>query len=306
MAGFLNDLRIALRTLGQRPGFALVIVLTLALGIGANTAIFGVVNACMLRPLPFPDADRLVALEDHQPPDDLTPASFPEFEDWRKGNQAFDFVAARFIRNLNLVGRHEPARVRAALVSQDYFPMLRAQPVLGRTFSAAEHQPGAPAVAVISAGLWQREFGGDPHAIGQSITLDRTPYTVVGVVAEQQLRFGSPRVTDIWAPLERDLPWRERGTHFLTVVAKLKPGVTLERARHSLKVLAKGWRNNKYSLEIAVVTLRAPAKIHSFGWCKWCSRILMRNGNQPALPANRCWLCYSVDCMRIAVATITL
>jgi len=239
MAGFLNDLRIALRTLGQRPGFALVIVLTLALGIGANTAIFGVVNACMLRPLPFPDADRLVALKDHQPPDDLTPASFPEFEDWRKGNQAFDFVAARFIRNLNLVGRHEPARVRAALVSQDYFPMLRAQPVLGRTFSAAEHQPGAPAVAVISAGLWQREFGGDPHAIGQSITLDRTPYTVVGVVAEQQLRFGSPRVTDIWAPLERDLPWRERGTHFLTVVAKLKPGVTLERARHSLKVLAK-------------------------------------------------------------------
>ncbi len=122
-----------MRTIGKRPGFVLVIVLTLALGIGANTAIFGVVNAYLLRPLPFPDAGRLVALEDRQPPADLTPASFPEFEDWRKGNQVFDFVAGRFVHSLNLIGRHDPVRVRAALVSQDFFPMLRVHPVLGRT-----------------------------------------------------------------------------------------------------------------------------------------------------------------------------
>ena len=239
MSGFLDDIRIALRTLVKRPGFVLVIVVTLALGIGANTAIFGVVSACLLRPLPFPDAGRLVSLQDRQPPDDLTPASLPELGDWRSGNQVFEFVAGRFTRNLNLIGRHDPARVRAALVSRDFFPMLGVQPVLGRTFTAAEHQPGAPAVAVIGNELWQREFGGDPNAIGQSITLDRTPYTVVGVVGEQQLRFGSPRTTEAWIPLERDPPWTQRGTHFLTVMAKLKPGLTLERARQNLKVLAR-------------------------------------------------------------------
>ncbi len=239
MTGFSGDLRIAIRTLAKRPGFVLVIVLTLALGVGANTAIFGVVNSYLLRPLPFPDADRLVALEDHQPPDDLTPASLPEFEDWRTGNQVFDFVAARFVRNLNLIGRHDPARVRAALVSQDFFPMLGIHPVLGRTFMVAEHKAGAPAVAVISTDLWQHEFGADLHAIGQSITLDRTAYTVVGIVSEQQLRFGSPRATDLWVPLERDPPWRQRGVHFLTVIARLKPGVTLARAQQNLKVLAR-------------------------------------------------------------------
>jgi len=262
MAGFLNDLRIALRTLAKRPGFVLVIVLTLALGIGANTAIFGVVNAYLLRPLPFPDADRLVGLQDHQPPDDLTPASFPEFEDWRKGNQVFEFVAGRFIRNLNLVGRHDPVRVRAALVSLDFFPMLRVQPVLGRTFTAAEHHSGAAAVAVIGTDLWQREFGGDPQAIGQSITLDRTPYTVVGIVGEQQLRFGSPRVTDIWVPLERDVPWRERGTHFLTVMAKLKPDVPLDRAMQNLKLLA-GQLDAQYKTGHGIVA--APLQAQLFG-----------------------------------------
>jgi len=262
LAGFSNDLRIALRTLVKRPGFVLVIVLTLALGIGANTAIFGVVNAYLLRPLPFPDADRLIALQDHQPPDDLTPASFPELADWRKGNQVFDFVAGSFVRNLNLIGRHDPARVRAALVSQDFFPMLRVQPVLGRTFTAAEHQPGAAAVAVIGTDLWQREFGRDPHAIGQSITLDRAPYTVVGVIGEQQLRFGSPRCMDIWIPLERDAPWRQRGVHFLTVIAKLKPGVTLDRARQNLKVLA-GQLDAQYKTGHGIVAM--PLQANLFG-----------------------------------------
>ncbi len=131
------------------------------------------------------------------------------------------------MRNLNLIARHDPARARAALVSQDFFPMLGIHPVLGRTFMAAVHKAGAPAVAVISTDLWQHEFGGDPHAIGQSITLDRTAYTVVGIVGEQPLRFGSPRATDLWVPLERDPPWRQRGVHFLRVNARLKPGVTL-------------------------------------------------------------------------------
>jgi putative ABC transport system permease protein len=238
VSGIFNDLRIAVRTLAARPGFVAVIVLTLALGIGANTTIFSAVDACLLRPLPFPEQDRLMAVFDRQPPDDLTPASYPEFEDWRGDRRVFESVTGTFTRSMNLTGRHEPARLRVVMVSRGFFSMLGVRPLLGRAFTDDEHQPGARPVALIGYELWQREFGGAPGVIGQPIVLDATAYTVAGVIRGDQLRFGSPRTTDAWIPLEPNAPWKQRGTHFLTVIAKRAPGVSMERAGSGLKVLS--------------------------------------------------------------------
>jgi putative ABC transport system permease protein len=238
VSGTLLDIRIAIRTMAKRPGFVAIIVLTLALGVGANTTIFSAVNACLLRPLPFPDSDRLMAVFDRQPPDDLTPASFPEFQDWRGDHAVFGSVVGQFTLNMNVTGRHEPARIRVATVSQDFFPVFGIQPLLGRTFAADEHRSGARHVVVIGYQLWQREFGGDTGAAGQSITLNGAPYTVVGVVSGERLRFGSPQTTDAWIPLEPEPPWKERGQHFLTVIGKRKPGVSMEQAQSGLKVLS--------------------------------------------------------------------
>ena len=234
----LNDLKYSLRTLAKKPGFTLVVVLTLALGIGANTTIFTVVNAYLLRPLPFSDPERLVSLTDMQPPNDRTPASYPEFEDWRKGNQVFTDVAGQFPTSLNLIGRREPERVLGVLVSRNYFPMLGVQPIAGRTFSAEEHQPAANPVVVIGPELWRHEFNGASDVIGKSITLNRTNYTVVGVVDSAPLRPLGPRNAELWMPLERAVPYAQRGTHYLRVIARLKAGVGIEQARSDLKVLA--------------------------------------------------------------------
>ena len=238
MPRLLNDVKNSLRTLAKKPAFAIVVVLTLALGIGANTTIFTVVNAYLLRPLPFADPERLVALTDLQPPNDLTPASYPEFDDWRKGNQVFTDVAGQFSSNLNLIGHREPERVLGVLVSENYFSMLGVQPIAGRTFRAEEHRPGANPVVVIGAELWRREFNGASDVIGKSITLNRTNYTVVGVVQNATLRTLGPRKADLWIPLERAGPFTQRGMHFLSIVARLKPGMGIEQARSDLKVLA--------------------------------------------------------------------
>ena len=238
MPRLLNDLKYSLRTLAKKPAFAIVVVLTLALGIGANTTIFTVVNAYLLRPLPFADPERLVSLTDLQPPNDRTPASYPEFDDWRKGNQVFTDVAGQFSSSLNLIGRREPERVLGVLVSENYFSMLGVQPVAGRTFRAEEHRPGANPVVVIGSELWRREFNGASDVIGKSITLNRTNYTVVGVVQNATLRTLGPRKADLWIPLERAGPFTQRGMHFLSIVARLKPGVEIEQARSDLKVLA--------------------------------------------------------------------
>jgi putative ABC transport system permease protein len=234
----LNDLKYSLRTIAKKPAFAIIVVLTLALGIGANTTIFNVVNAYLLRPLPFSDPEQLVSLTDLQPPNDQTPASFPEFDDWRKGNQVFTDVTGQFSTSLNLIGRRQPERVLGVLVSENYFSVLGIQPVAGRTFRAEEHRPGGNPVVLIGAELWRREFNGASDVVGKSITLNRTNYTVVGVVDSTRLRTLAPRNAELWIPLERAVPFTQRGTHFLRVIARLKPGVGVEQARSDLKVLA--------------------------------------------------------------------
>jgi len=253
----LTNLRHSLRTFAKKPGFAIVVVLTLALGIGVTTTIFTVVNAYLLRPLPFANPERLVSLADVQPPNELTPASYPEFQDWRNGNQAFTEVTGQFPSNLNLIGRHEPERVQGVLVSENYFAMLGVQPVVGRVFRADEHKPGAPPVAVIGTELWHREFNSASDAIGKSITLNRVNYTVVGVVQEPALRTLGSRTAALWMPLERAVPYTQRGTHYLRVIAKLKPGVGIDQASSGLKVLARSLdTQNKNGHGIALKPLR--------------------------------------------------
>ncbi|HLK21251.1 MAG TPA: ABC transporter permease, partial [Bryobacteraceae bacterium] len=188
MRTFLDNIRFSLRTIVKKPAFAIVVVLTLALGIGANTTIFTVVNAYLLRPLPLSDPDQLVSLTDLQPPNERTPASFPEFTDWRNGNQVFTNVTAQVSASLNLIGRRQPERVLGVMVSENYFEMLGVRPIAGRTFRAEEHRPGASPVVLISTDLWRREFNSGADAIGKTITLNRTNYAVVGVVDATPLR----------------------------------------------------------------------------------------------------------------------
>ena len=184
MRTLLQDLRYGARSLWKRPGFTVVAVVTLALGVGANTAIFSVGNAVILRPLPYPEPERLVRVYEKRLKLGRTrnPVSAPDFIDWRAQAQTFDAVAAYSGWGASLTAGGEPEQITGARASADLFRVLRAEPALGRAFAAEEDRPGAPRVAVISHGLWRRRFGADPSVMGKAIMLDGEPYTVVGVM----------------------------------------------------------------------------------------------------------------------------
>ena len=228
-----QDLRYGFRMLWKNPGLTTVVVLTLGVAVGANSAIFSVVNACLLRPLPFPDAHQLIVLWDRQP-QDKTVASLPEFEGWRDNARSLTDAVAWFTVSTNLIGAQEPHRVRTLLASRGYFKMFGVQPLVGRVFTPEDNKPGAPPNAIISEDLWRTRFGAAADVAGKPMVLDRTTYTIVGVVDGTSLRFGSSRSIDVWTPLERAAPWRDAGTHYLFVVARLKPGTGLEQARTDL------------------------------------------------------------------------
>ncbi|MGH9868054.1 MAG: ABC transporter permease [Candidatus Polarisedimenticolia bacterium] len=236
---FTRDLRYALRGLRKAPVFTLAVVATLALGIGANTAIFSVVHATLLRDLPFADPDRLVMVwEDASkvgyPRDTPSPANYI---DWRDQNGVFESMAAMASVGFNLTGSGEPERIEGARVSATLFPLLGVQPLLGRVFAPDEDRPGANQVVVISHGLWQRRFGSDPAIVGSPLALNGASVTVVGVMAPS---FRFPAVEDeIWIPMafSADEAGR-RGSHFLKVVARLKPGVTLAQAQTEMTGIA--------------------------------------------------------------------
>jgi predicted permease len=233
-----QDVRYGARMLTKRPGFALVAVVTLALGIGATTAIFTFVDAFLLRPLPYPEADRLTVVFDVQPDLEDAPASFLEFKDWSAQSQSFEQMTALFHTSFNFVGREGPERVRGAQVAENYFALLGAHPLAGRGFSAADHQPGAAPVALVGHGLWQNQFGGDPNLPGKSLVLNGTAYTVVGVMPPDAPSFSGQARTEVWVPLEPHTPWRDRGTHYLTVLARLKSGVDAPGAQAEMNVVA--------------------------------------------------------------------
>jgi putative ABC transport system permease protein len=242
-----NDLRYALRSLIKQPAFAAVVVITLALGIGASTAIFSVVNAVLLRPLPFPNSDRLEVVWGNYRSLNIErlPAKAAEFDDYANQTEVCDSVAAYANHSFNVSSGAEPERIRGAYVSANLFPMLEAQAISGRVFTTEEEQAGRDRVVVLSDGFWQRRFGGDRNIINQSVTLDNESYTVIGVMApafqfpHPSFPWGEP--ADVWVPLTytAEQVTNRRGPYFLNILARLAPGVTLEQARSHMNALGQ-------------------------------------------------------------------
>jgi predicted permease len=242
MNGLLQDLRYGLRALRANPGFAITAIVCLALGIGANTAIFGVVNAVLLRPLPFHEPENLVQVW-HVPPAQLfqgmtkfavSPANYL---DWYKQNHVFEKMAIYAPRDLTLTGRGEAQSVTAAAVSPDFFSVLHAQPALGRSFiPGAEDQPGRDSVVILSHSFWQNHFGSDSGAVGQKITLQGHDYAVVGVMPAS---FNLPSEAEFWVPLAwTDQERSVRGDHNYSVIARLNPSVDLKQAQAEMNTIS--------------------------------------------------------------------
>jgi putative ABC transport system permease protein len=233
-----QDLRYGARTLLKQPGFTLIAILTLSLGIGANTAIFSIVNAVLLRPFPYQAPERLVMLQERVSATGGFSPSYPNFADYRAQNTVFDSIAAvRQNESFNFTGAGEPERLQGRLVSAEFFSTLGVKPLLGRDFVAEEDRAGATPAAILSYGLWQRRFGNDPGAIGQQLTLNNQSFTVVGITPPS-FQFGEQ--ADVSVPIglsaERFRPrGRDPGTD---VVARLKPNVSQQQAETELNLIA--------------------------------------------------------------------
>ena len=237
----MSNFRLALRQLIKNPAFSAVAIVTLALGIGANTAIFSIVNAVLLRPLPYPDADRIMVLNESSGPGQDYSVALPDYFDWQKDNTVFEHLAAthKESRNLSGIPGRDPERVSCASVTRNFFNIIGLPPQIGRTFSEQEDKVGASPVVVISDSLWQRAFNRDPKILGQAITLHDQSYTVIGVMPRQMT---SPQDTDVWLSMMRrsnNGVWMSRMMHpMIYVWGKLKPGVTVQQARTEMKGIA--------------------------------------------------------------------
>jgi predicted permease len=237
MESLLQDIRFGLRQLAKNPGFTLAAVITLALGIGANTAIFSVVNGVLLRPLPYKDPEQLVFIHESAPNFPEMSVSIPNYLDWRERQQSFTDMGAFRSDAFDLTGVDVPERLNARMVSASLLPLLGIQPALGRHFLPEEDTLGGPPVLMLTHALWVRRFGKDPNILGRSLTLNGTPFTVVGVLPEG-FRFYAER--DIFVPLARSAPklFEQRGNHpGLYAIGRLKPGMTLAQAQADLTAI---------------------------------------------------------------------
>ena len=238
MITFWNDLRYALRTLRNNPGFAAVTILTLALGIGANTAIFSVINAVLLRPLPFGTPNQLCVITESLPSVPVVGPSYQNFQDFRDRAKSFSAMSATRITTLTLTGAGEPERLSAQMTSASMFPLLGVSATMGRTFASEEDRAGGPQVVLLSYGFWRRHFAGSADVLDKSITLDNKSYTIIGVLpADYQLLVPS----DVFVPFE---PWAktlpdDRNWHpGITAVGRLRTGVTMAQAQSEMKIIA--------------------------------------------------------------------
>ncbi|HEY6070015.1 MAG TPA: ABC transporter permease [Chthoniobacterales bacterium] len=236
-----NLLRFAFRQVMNNPAFSAIAILTLALGIGANTAIFSIVNAVLLKPLPYPDADRIMVLNESSGPGQDYAVAFPDYLDWQKDNTVFENLAAthKESRNLSGIPGRDPERISGAAVTRNFFNIVGLNAKIGRTFSEDEDKAGAAPVVVISDRLWKRVFSADPSVLGKSITLHDQSYTVIGVMPPEMT---SPQDSDFWVSMARRVAavWvQRRDIHpMIYVWGKLKPGVTLQQARTEMKGIA--------------------------------------------------------------------
>jgi predicted permease len=254
----MTDLRYAIRTLLRAPAFSIIAVITLALGIGANTAIFSLVNAALLRPLPYPESDRIVRV--HQTtPDGFSSVSPPDFVDWRSGAPALAGMAAFHRNSYTLTGAGDAKQVPAAQVTGDFFRVMGVVPVTGRFMDTADVMPDGEPVVVLGEGMWQRDFGGDHSIVGERIMLDGTPTTVLGV-APRTLDY--PRGVEIWTPRAFDTEdlTTQRGAHYLGVIARIAPGATVQQATGQVAAvgdrLAAEFPNTNAQTSATLVSLR--------------------------------------------------
>ncbi len=237
----MNDFRFALRQLRKSPGFTLVAILTLALCIGANSAIFSVINAVLLRPLPYPNPDRLLIVTESDANQPSISVSYPDYLDWKKENTVFESLAVSRRETYNLSGLkgRQPEQIPGAVVTANFFQVIGLKPQLGRVFTEQEDRAGGPALAVISDRLWQRLFQGDPAVLGRTLNFAGEIYTVIGVMPPQMF---SPRKAEVWFPLKRHAVgpgWTMRDNHpGLFGWARLKKGVSIEAARAQMKTIA--------------------------------------------------------------------
>jgi len=237
MRNFIQDLRYAIRTMAKRPGFTIVAALTLALGIGANTAIFSAVNAVLLKPFPFPESEQLVDLAETFKPNNFGSVSVPNFEDWKNQNTVFTGISAYSFAGFNLEGGDTPQRIQGMNVSANYFDVLGVKPTLGRGFLAGEDVAGNERVVILSEELWRSRFAANPNVINQTIPLNGHGYTIVGVMPRELAALH--RAVQMWSPLvfsEKDRAARD--DHKYLVIGRIKSGVTLEQAREQMNAIA--------------------------------------------------------------------
>src|SRR5882672_10436800 len=259
MNTLLQDLRYGARMLLKKPGFTAVAVITLALGIGANTAIFSVVNGVLLKPLPYRDPEQLIRMFESSQTQPKFPVARGNFQNYREENITLAGLALYTRRDVELSQDDKPERLAALGVTAGFFDLLGVWPLLGREFGREDELPNNSSVVILSHALWQRRFNGDPGIIGKAVTLSGRPFTIVGVMPPGVQHVGGDfrsmphgETVDLWGPLEMP-PRAERGAHFCNAIGRLKPGVSLEQATADLNVIAgrlaqqfpnsnQGWR----------------------------------------------------------------
>src|SRR6185503_14528458 len=276
METLLRDIRYGVRSLLKRPGFTAIALVALALGIGANTAIFSLVNAVLLRPLPFAEPDRLVWVWGNiKSGGNRASVSPSDFLDYRQQNNTFEEFAASMPLRFNYTGGDEPERLEASGVTGNYFQALGVKPAFGRTFLVENEKPGNDQVAMLSYSLWQKRFAGDPEIINKTITLNGKSFAVLGVMPPD---FSMPRTSDVWVPINFDInpEMKMRGAHFLRPIGKLKAGVTMAQAQADTDAVARrleqqypesnnGWNLRLVSLREQLVGNTRPTLFILFG-----------------------------------------
>lgn len=235
----IQDLIYGLRWLRKNPGFTVLGVLMLAVGIGVNTAMFSVINAVLLQPLPYPEPDRIVWMNESGPEVANRHVSYPNFVDWRARNSVFESMSTFRGWSVNITGTDKPQALDARIVTADYFRVMRTTPLLGRDFTADDDKPGAPPVTIISYAFWQQRFAGDPNIAGKQILLDDKAHTVIGVTRQDFVHQGPPPLWVLMGPLN----WKSRDVrNGGNVIARLKPGVTIDQARDEMNRISQQLR----------------------------------------------------------------
>jgi predicted permease len=244
MDTFWQDIKYGIRMLAKSPGFTAIAILTLALGIGANTALFSVVNGVLLKPLPYPDPDSLVVLSESSANFESSSISYPNFLDWQRQNSSFSAMAAYRTDDFTITGSGETERVRVGMVSSSFFSILGVNPIRGRLFTADEDRRGTPPVVLLSQGLWQRKFGSDPRIVGATIIMNGDGYTVLGILPAslhlEASNFDRPK--DVYLPVgqNKDPLFYDRAVHEgMRAIARLKPGISIPAARADLNQIAR-------------------------------------------------------------------